>query len=82
MGIVRSLSRTCCIALLFVAVADQGALGEPWPLRPVTMIVPFGAGSGLDVLGRVPASSAASSDFFGYAPLSPLPPGEGAMSPL
>jgi tripartite-type tricarboxylate transporter receptor subunit TctC len=29
------------------------AAAESWPARPVTMVVPLGAGSGLDVLGRV-----------------------------
>src|SRR5437660_2787438 len=78
MGIVRSLSRTCCIALLFAAVADQGALADPWPLRPVTMIVPFGAGSGLDVLGRVLA--AAMSEKLGQSVIVENAGGAGGMS--
>jgi len=33
--------------------ASAAAATESWPGRPVTMVVPLGAGSGLDVLGRV-----------------------------
>jgi len=33
--------------------ASAAAAAENWPGRPVTMVVPLGAGSGLDVLGRV-----------------------------
>ena len=29
------------------------AAAQDWPTRPVTMIVPFGTGSGIDVLGRI-----------------------------
>src|SRR5437764_660379 len=78
MGFVRGLSSTCCIALLFVAVADEGALAEPWPLRPMTMVVPFGAGSGLDVLGRVLA--AAMSEKLGQSVIVENAGGAGGMS--
>ena len=59
MSIVRSLLRTCGVGLAFAALAGEGAIAEPWPSRPVTMIVPFGAGSGIDVLGRVLAAALA-----------------------
>jgi tripartite-type tricarboxylate transporter receptor subunit TctC len=43
--------------LLFAFAASlQGiapALAEDWPNRPVTMVVPFAAGGGTDVLGRI-----------------------------
>src|SRR3954471_18575991 len=29
------------------------ATAQTWPTRPVTMVVPLGAGSGLDILGRI-----------------------------
>ena len=29
------------------------ATAETWPARPVTMVIPLGAGSGLDILGRI-----------------------------
>lgn len=48
-------------ALLAVAaVAACGAAAQDWPQRPVTMVIPFGAGSGIDVLGRVLAPAMAA----------------------
>jgi len=43
------------IAVGFVmSAADTApAATQNWPIRPVTMVVPFGAGSGIDVLGRI-----------------------------
>jgi tripartite-type tricarboxylate transporter receptor subunit TctC len=29
------------------------AVAQAWPVRPVTMIIPFAAGGALDVLGRI-----------------------------
>lgn len=34
-------------------LGSSSALAQNWPDRSVTMVVPFGAGSGVDVLGRV-----------------------------
>lgn len=31
----------------------RNATAETWPIRPVTMVIPFGVGSGIDVLGRI-----------------------------
>ena len=59
MSTLPSRFRTWGVALLFAAAAGGGAIAEPWPSRPVTMIVPFGAGSGVDVLGRVLAAAMA-----------------------
>jgi tripartite-type tricarboxylate transporter receptor subunit TctC len=36
---------------LFAATAPAAA--QDWPVRPVTMVVPFAAGSGSDILGRI-----------------------------
>src|SRR5262245_66620590 len=45
------------LALLFLAsVSDRvvsPAAAQNWPDRPVTMVVPFAAGGGTDLLGRV-----------------------------
>src|SRR5262245_40915981 len=35
------------------AGAQGGQGGQAWPNRPVTMVVPFAAGGGTDVLGRI-----------------------------
>src|SRR5947209_9895435 len=43
--------------LVFTAITCEQAPAQNWPVRPVTMVIPFGAGSGIDVLGRVLAPS-------------------------
>src|SRR5712672_242112 len=45
-------------AILFVLAASlpclhDAAVAQGWPSRPVTMVVPFAAGGGTDVLGRI-----------------------------
>jgi tripartite-type tricarboxylate transporter receptor subunit TctC len=43
-------------AIVFaLAAAGSGGAGtaENWPTRPLTMVVPFAAGGGTDVLGRI-----------------------------
>ncbi|MDW3681369.1 tripartite tricarboxylate transporter substrate binding protein [Cupriavidus sp. CV2] len=52
----KSASRRRCLALCLgaaVVLAAGTAQADPWPTRPVTMIVPFAAGGSTDVLGRV-----------------------------
>jgi tripartite-type tricarboxylate transporter receptor subunit TctC len=59
MGIVGGFAAVVA-AVICAAVPAGGAAAEAWPLRPVTMVIPFGAGSGIDVLGRVVAPAMAS----------------------
>jgi tripartite-type tricarboxylate transporter receptor subunit TctC len=47
------LAGATAIGLAFAVVGSGPAAAQNWPTRPVTMVVPFGAGSGIDVLGRV-----------------------------
>src|SRR6267154_2346098 len=35
-----------------IAMTLNWAKAADWPARPITMVVPFGAGSGTDILGR------------------------------
>jgi tripartite-type tricarboxylate transporter receptor subunit TctC len=35
-----------------IAMTSNWAEAADWPARPITMVVPFGAGSGTDILGR------------------------------
>src|SRR5437870_3364659 len=48
--------RTILLALAASAFLRDGvspAAAQSWPTRPVTMVVPFAAGGGTDVLGRI-----------------------------
>jgi len=38
---------------LTIAVAMSSAMAQNWPTRPVTMVVPFAAGSASDTVGRI-----------------------------
>ncbi|MGB8741138.1 MAG: tripartite tricarboxylate transporter substrate-binding protein, partial [Xanthobacteraceae bacterium] len=47
---------TAALAASLIALAVPGAHAQtvqPWPTRPVTMIVPFAAGGPTDVVGRI-----------------------------
>jgi tripartite-type tricarboxylate transporter receptor subunit TctC len=44
--------RALMLALCLVFVTEQAG-AEAWPNRPITMVVPLAAGSGLDVFGRL-----------------------------
>jgi len=45
--------KAIAISLAICAFAPQLAAAQVWPARPVTMVVPLAAGSGIDVLGRI-----------------------------
>ena len=51
---ITSLSATLSALLSAILLAASApAAAQDWPVRPVTMVVPFAAGSGSDILGRV-----------------------------
>ena len=64
------------IALSLVGVATASA--DDWPMRPVTMVVPFAPGGVYDTLGRVYA--AALSDSLGHQVIVENVPGAGSMT--
>jgi tripartite-type tricarboxylate transporter receptor subunit TctC len=41
------------IASLLIAAPAPRAIAQNWPTRPVTMVVPYAAGSGSDLIGRI-----------------------------
>jgi tripartite-type tricarboxylate transporter receptor subunit TctC len=55
---MSSRCRSAAIAFGFATFCAAGgpAAGEAWPTRPITMVVPLAAGSGLDVVGRLLAA--------------------------
>jgi tripartite-type tricarboxylate transporter receptor subunit TctC len=52
-GAVVQVSKTVLIAGLFVAGLCPLAQAQDWPTRPMTMVIPFAAGSGSDAIARV-----------------------------
>jgi tripartite-type tricarboxylate transporter receptor subunit TctC len=50
----RDMRRALILVLTCIAVSGvDGALAQPYPTRPVTLIVPYGAGGPLDTLTRI-----------------------------
>lgn len=47
---------TALFALLVASVASFNAVAQAWPSRPLRAIVPYGPGSGPDLIGRVVAA--------------------------
>ena len=46
-------SRSFCCALALVAAGVTSALGQSYPSRPVTLVVPFAAGGPVDAVARI-----------------------------
>jgi len=58
MGILRGLVAVAAV-VTWATVPTGGTAGQAWPVRPATMIIPYGIGSGIDVLGRILAPAIA-----------------------
>src|SRR5262245_64355371 len=53
--------RRLALAALAISVTAGSASAQSWPQRPVTMVVPFAAGSSSDTAGRVLAAGLAEA---------------------
>src|ERR687884_1308334 len=47
-------TRTITTSVFLLALAGAGA-AQDWPTRPITLVVPFAAGGGVDVSARIQA---------------------------
>ena len=47
------MRRTCIMLAVGLACAAQPAGAQPYPSRPITMVVPFAAGAPVDMVGRL-----------------------------
>jgi len=56
---VSSFSLPVLLAFAFVGNCVSPAAAQTWPERPMTMVVPFAAGGGTDLLGRIVAKQLA-----------------------
>src|SRR5215469_4598592 len=43
----------CAFAVVLICAASQPASAQAYPTRPITLIVPYPAGGGVDVMGRM-----------------------------
>src|SRR5437899_1768643 len=47
------MPRISLIAVAALAILPAPAAAQDWPTRPLTMVVPYPAGAGVDVVGRI-----------------------------
>ena len=57
------LSTLALVLTIGFTAAAAPALADDWPTRPLTLVVPFGPGSGTDVIARLVANKA--SEYLG-----------------
>jgi tripartite-type tricarboxylate transporter receptor subunit TctC len=51
--VAARIAPLACVVATFVAMSDNTARGETYPSRPITMVVPFGAGGPTDTIARI-----------------------------
>jgi len=59
MRICRTLS--VAVAAALTVAGASAAMAQTWPTRPITMVVPYGAGGSTDVIGRILAEGMRAS---------------------
>ena len=56
--IIKSITDVCALSALIAATTPTTALAQssaPYPAKPITLVIPFPAGSGTDAVGRIVA---------------------------
>jgi tripartite-type tricarboxylate transporter receptor subunit TctC len=74
-----ALARGAALAVLLLLQGGAAAQAQIWPSRAVTLVVPFAAGGGTDVLGRIVARRA--SETLGQQVIVENVGGAGSMRP-
>ena len=57
---IRYVARCVGALMLFVSLATFASAQEPWPSRPIRLVVPLAAGGGVDMMARLTAQHLAS----------------------
>jgi tripartite-type tricarboxylate transporter receptor subunit TctC len=50
---IAAVAKLTAAVFVMLSAVTAPAAAQDWPARPVTMVVPFAAGSGSDILGRI-----------------------------
>jgi tripartite-type tricarboxylate transporter receptor subunit TctC len=58
---MRLVLRLCLLALILTIATPALAADQDYPVRPITVVVPFSAGGAVDAVARVLGESAARS---------------------
>ena len=72
------MGKVIVVALAMLSVSGLAQAQEPWPTRPVTMVVPYGAGGPVDIVGRI--MSARLSEILGQQVIVENSVGAGGMT--
>ena len=77
---MRTPSMLLAAAVIVNSAGIAPAPAQEWPTRPMTMVVPFAAGGGADLLGRILAPSL--SELLGMTRDELMPPIDSSHQPL